>query len=148
MIILPSSISAYIRSIANLSVSFVYAFIPHQRRFIFLMLRFLVCRISWVHRDDLVSLIMESLSNPAYEGVINGTAPNPVRVNEMCDRLGAVLGRPSWLPVPEFALRVLLGEGASVVLEGQRVLPKKAQELGFTYKYRFISDALKASLSA
>ncbi len=48
-------------------------------------------------------------------GVINGTAPNPVRVNEMCDRLGAVLGRPSWLPVPEFALRVLLGEGASVV---------------------------------
>jgi uncharacterized protein (TIGR01777 family) len=71
--------------------------------------------ISWVHRDDLVSLIMESLSNPAYEGVINGTAPNPVRVNEMCDRLGAVLGRPSWLPVPEFALRVLLGEGASVV---------------------------------
>jgi hypothetical protein len=68
MIILPSSISAYIRSIANLSVSFVYAFIPHQRRFIFLMLRFLVCRISWVHRDDLVSLIMESLSNPAYEG--------------------------------------------------------------------------------
>ncbi|CAK9197261.1 unnamed protein product [Sphagnum troendelagicum] len=104
--------------------------------------------ISWVHRDDLVSLIMESLSNPAYEGVINGTAPNPVRVNEMCDRLGAVLGRPSWLPVPEFALRVLLGEGASVVLEGQRVLPKKAQELGFTYKYRFISDALKASFPA
>jgi uncharacterized protein (TIGR01777 family) len=104
--------------------------------------------ISWVHRDDLVSLIMESLSNPTYKGVINGTAPNPVRMNEMCDRIGAMLGRPSWLPVPEFAVRVLLGEGAIIVLEGQRVLPKKAQELGFTYKYRFISDALKASFSA
>ncbi len=48
-------------------------------------------------------------------GVINGTAPNPVRMNEMCDRIGALLGRPSWLPVPEFAVRVLLGEGAMIV---------------------------------
>ena len=48
-------------------------------------------------------------------GVINGTAPNPVRMAEMCDRLGAILGRPSWLPVPEFALKAILGEGASVV---------------------------------
>lgn len=48
-------------------------------------------------------------------GVINGTAPNPVRMAEMCDRLGAILGRPSWLPVPEFALKAILGEGATVV---------------------------------
>ncbi|KAG0605288.1 hypothetical protein M758_9G046000 [Ceratodon purpureus] len=102
---------------------------------------------SWVHRDDLVSMIVESLENPAYEGVINGTAPNPVRMAEMCDRLGAILGRPSWLPVPEFALKALLGEGATVVLEGQRVLPKRAQELGFSFKYRYISDALKAILT-
>lgn len=50
-----------------------------------------------------------------YVGVINGTAPNPVRMAEMCDRLGAILGRPSWLPVPEFALKAILGEGATVV---------------------------------
>ncbi|KAJ7541611.1 hypothetical protein O6H91_10G067300 [Diphasiastrum complanatum] len=98
---------------------------------------------SWIHRDDLVSLLVEALSNPAYKGVINGTAPNPVRMGEMCNRLGVVLGRPSWLPVPEIALKAILGEGAFVVLEGQRVIPKKAQELGFDFKYRYVADALK-----
>ena len=48
-------------------------------------------------------------------GVINGTAPNPVRLAEMCEHLGNVMGRPSWLPVPDFALKAVLGEGASVV---------------------------------
>lgn len=48
-------------------------------------------------------------------GVINGTAPNPVRLAEMCNHLGRVMGRPSWLPVPDFALKAVLGEGASVV---------------------------------
>ncbi|KAJ7541609.1 hypothetical protein O6H91_10G067300 [Diphasiastrum complanatum] len=103
---------------------------------------------SWIHRDDLVSLLVEALSNPAYKGVINGTAPNPVRMGEMCNRLGVVLGRPSWLPVPEIALKAILGEGAFVVLEGQRVIPKKAQELGFDFKYRYVADALKASVTS
>ncbi|KAL2642338.1 hypothetical protein R1flu_009925 [Riccia fluitans] len=102
---------------------------------------------SWVHRDDLVNLIIEALKNSEYEGVINGTAPNPVRFAELCDRIGAVLGRPSWLPVPEFALKAVLGEGAFVVLEGQRVIPKRAQQLGFTFKYQYVTDALKAILS-
>lgn len=48
-------------------------------------------------------------------GVINGTAPNPVRLAEMCEQLGQVMGRPSWLPVPDFALKAVLGEGASIV---------------------------------
>jgi NAD dependent epimerase/dehydratase family enzyme len=48
-------------------------------------------------------------------GVINGTAPNPVRLSELCEQLGNVLGRPSWLPVPDFALKAVLGEGATVV---------------------------------
>ncbi|XP_002973445.2 epimerase family protein SDR39U1 homolog, chloroplastic [Selaginella moellendorffii] len=99
---------------------------------------------SWVHREDLVSLIIEALTNPTYKGVINGTAPNPVRMAEICDTLGRVLGRPSWLPVPEIALKAVLGEGASAVLDGQRVVPKRAQELGFKFKYRYIGDALKA----
>ncbi|CAL5056657.1 unnamed protein product [Urochloa decumbens] len=66
---------------------------------------------SWIHLDDLVDLIYESLTNPAYKGIINGTAPNPVRLSELCERLGRVVGRPSWLPVPEFALKAVLGEG-------------------------------------
>lgn len=103
---------------------------------------------SWVHRDDLVNLVVESLSNLSYKGVINGTSPNPVRFSDLCNNLGAVLGRPSWLPVPGFVLQVLLGEGASLVLDGQRVVPKRALELGFRFKYRYINDALKASVSS
>lgn len=103
---------------------------------------------SWIHRDDLVSLIIEALSNPAYKGVINGTAPNPVRLAEMCDRLGRVMGRPSWLPVPEFAVKAIFGEGASVVLDGQRAVPRRAQELGFKYKYPHVSDAIRAIMSS
>lgn len=103
---------------------------------------------SWIHRDDLVSLIIEAVSNPAYKGVINGTAPNPVRLAEMCDRLGRVMGRPSWLPVPEFAVKAIFGEGASVVLDGQRAVPRRAQELGFKYKYPHVSDAIRAIMSS
>ncbi|KAG2655257.1 hypothetical protein PVAP13_1NG542000 [Panicum virgatum] len=98
---------------------------------------------SWIHIDDLVNLIYESLINPSYKGVINGTAPNPVRLSELCQQLGRVVGRPSWLPVPEFALKAVLGEGASV-LEGQKVLPVKAKDLGFSYRYPYVEDALKA----
>ncbi|XP_051134424.1 epimerase family protein SDR39U1 homolog, chloroplastic isoform X2 [Andrographis paniculata] len=103
---------------------------------------------SWIHVDDLVNLIYEALSNPSYEGVINGTAPNPVRLSEMCDHLGAVLGRPSWLPVPDMALKAVLGEGATVVLEGQRVVPNKAKELGFPFKYVYVKDALRSIVSS
>ncbi|KAJ4716625.1 epimerase family protein SDR39U1-like, chloroplastic [Melia azedarach] len=102
---------------------------------------------SWIHLEDIVNLIYEALTNPSYQGVINGTAPNPVRLAEMCEHLGNVLGRPSWLPVPDFALKAVLGEGASVVLEGQRVMPARAKELGFPFKYRYVKDALKAILS-
>jgi uncharacterized protein len=75
--------------------------------------------------------------------VYNGTAPNPVRMSEMCSALGDVLGRPSWLPVPDFALQTLLGEGAQVVLDGQRVVPKRTQAAGFRYKYATISEAVR-----
>ncbi|KAL6211473.1 hypothetical protein ACLB2K_016699 [Fragaria x ananassa] len=102
---------------------------------------------SWIHLDDIVNLIYEALTNPSYKGVINGTAPNPVRFVEMCQHLGNVLGRPSWLPVPDFALKAVLGEGAAVVLDGQRVLPLKAQELGFSFKYSYIKDALKSIMT-
>ncbi|GAV73363.1 Epimerase domain-containing protein/DUF1731 domain-containing protein [Cephalotus follicularis] len=102
---------------------------------------------SWIHLDDLVSLIYEALRNPSYQGVINGTAPNPVRFVELCNQLGNALGRPSWLPVPDFALKAVLGEGAAVVLEGQRVVPARAKSLGFPFKYSHVKDALKSILS-
>ena len=57
-------------------------------------------------RDDLVNLYLEAVKNDQYDGVYNATAPNPVRMAELCSSLGRTLGRPSWLPVPDFALQV------------------------------------------
>jgi NAD dependent epimerase/dehydratase family enzyme len=65
-------------------------------------------------RDDLVDLIIEAIKNPSFNGAYNGTAPKPVTMAQLCSSVGGVLGRPSWLPVPDFAITTLLGEGAQV----------------------------------
>jgi len=101
---------------------------------------------SWIHRDDLVNLILEALNRPDIEGVLNATALNPVRMSELCQNLGKTLERPSWLPVPSFALEALLGEGAKVVLEGQQVLPKRTTSYGFEYQYPTLKQALEEIL--
>jgi hypothetical protein len=97
---------------------------------------------SWIHRDDVVNLILEAIKRPDMAGTFNATAPNPVRMTQLCQTLGDLMSRPSWLPVPGFALEMLLGEGAQVVLEGQQVLPKKTQEIGFRYQYPDLKAAL------
>ncbi|MEG4213218.1 thylakoid membrane protein ThyD [Microcoleus sp. S13_B4] len=102
---------------------------------------------SWVHREDVVDLILYALQNSQVEGVLNATAPNPVRMNELCQTLGEVLQRPSWLPVPSFALEMLLGDGAKLVLEGQKVLPKQTLASGFQYQYPTLKLALEEILS-
>ena len=86
---------------------------------------------------------MEAIQNDAWKGVFNATAPTPVRMGELCSALGAVMGRPSFFPVPDFALKTLLGEGAQVVLEGQRVLPARAQDAGFQFRFSEIHEALR-----
>ena len=98
---------------------------------------------SWIHRDDLVNMILFSLRRPDIAGVLNATAPNPVRMAEFCQTLGQVLNRPSWLPVPGFALEALLGDGAMVVLSGQQVLPKRTLSSGFEYQYPTLKTALE-----
>ncbi|MEA5573364.1 TIGR01777 family oxidoreductase [Calothrix sp. UHCC 0171] len=101
---------------------------------------------SWIHIDDLVNLIIQSLTKTNMEGVYNATAPCPVRMSELCDAMGKVMNRPSWLPVPAFALEGLLGEGAIMVLEGQQVMPKRTLESGFTYQYSKVQPALEEIL--
>lgn len=101
---------------------------------------------SWIHVDDLVNLILQALSKPEIEGVYNATAPNPVRMADLSHSLGEVMHRPSWLPVPGFAIEALLGDGAIVVLEGQKVLPKRTVETGFEYRYPNLQSALKEIL--
>jgi uncharacterized protein len=98
---------------------------------------------SWIHREDLVNLILHALTQPDMAGTYNATAPNPVRMNEFCHTLGEVMHRPSWLPVPSFALEMMLGDGAKVVLEGQQVLPKRTLASGFQFQYPTAKQALE-----
>lgn len=99
---------------------------------------------SWIHIDDLISLIIQALTDPQMQGVYNATAPHPVRMGEACEALGQALNRPSWLPVPDFVIELLLGDGAVVVLEGQKVLPERTQATGFTYQYPKVTEAMQA----
>jgi uncharacterized protein len=101
---------------------------------------------SWIHRDDVVKLIISAIVNPKIQGVYNATAPNPVTMQDFAQTLGTVMSRPSWLPVPDFALEALLGEGAIVVLQGQQVVPTKTLAEGFNFTYPTLKPALASIL--
>ncbi|BBA79844.1 putative YfcH-like cell division inhibitor [cyanobacterium endosymbiont of Rhopalodia gibberula] len=97
---------------------------------------------SWIHLDDLVNLIIESLERNDVEGTFNATSPHPVRMSKLCKTLGEIMNRPSWLPVPDFVLKFLLGDASKIVLEGQQVLPKRTKSIGFKYQYPNLKKAL------
>jgi uncharacterized protein len=98
--------------------------------------------ISWIHHADLVGIILLPLDNNAASGPINGTAPNPVPNRDFAKALGRALHRPAFLPTPAFALRVMLGEVAQIITTGQRVLPRRAQALGYAFRFPTIDAAL------
>ncbi len=103
---------------------------------------------SWVHREDLVRLVIEALTNSQMAGVYNATAPQPVRMNEFCSALGKAINRPSWLPVPGFALELLLGEAAQVILTGQNVQSQQTQAAGFEFQFSNVDQALNQILQS
>lgn len=90
---------------------------------------------SWIHRDDLLRLILWAAQTTSIRGAVNGTAPQPVTNKEFCRAIGEGMGRPSWLPVPPFALRLIMGDVADLICTGQRVLPSVALRAGFTYTF-------------
>jgi uncharacterized protein (TIGR01777 family) len=97
---------------------------------------------SWIHIDDAVNLILFALENGQVRGAINATAPNPVTNAQFTRELARVLRRPAIFPVPPFALRLIFGEMAGVVLASQRVLPAAAQAAGFEFRYSGLAPAL------
>ena len=99
--------------------------------------------ISWIHMRDLVRMVGYILDLEEASGPWNGTAPNPVQMKTFAESIGKALGKPAWLPAPAFALKIALGEGAEIVLTGQRVLPRQAQEHGFVFEYPKIDAALE-----
>lgn len=100
--------------------------------------------MSWIHRDDLCRLIQFCIEQGDVSGPVNATAPNPVTNKEFSKALGQALHRPSLLPVPPPALRLVLGEVASMVTTGQRAVPQVALDHGFEFRYPTVQQALSA----
>jgi uncharacterized protein (TIGR01777 family) len=103
--------------------------------------------ISWIHVEDLAGLICFALDNPDAVGPINATAPEALTNWGFCKTLGKVLHRPSWLRMPAFLLRLLLGQVSRVVTTGQRVIPRRAMKLGYPYRFPDLEMALHNLLS-
>jgi hypothetical protein len=100
--------------------------------------------MSWIHRDDWVSLLVWLLGAPDAAGVYNATAPNPVTNAEFAKTLGRVLTRPALVPTPPFALKLALGEMAEpLLLFSQRVLPARATAAGFAFRFPILEPALR-----
>lgn len=101
---------------------------------------------AWIHIEDEVGVILWALDTPAVSGPVNATAPNPVRQRQFARALARVLDRPAVLPAPAFAVRLALGEAASVVLESQRALPQAAANGGYRFAHTDVREALRAAL--
>lgn len=100
--------------------------------------------MSWIHRTDWVELVVWLLRHEQAAGVYNATAPEPATNAEFSRALGAALGRPSWLPVPGFALKLIVGEMAGpALLAGQRVVPHRTLDAGFTFQFPEITAAMR-----
>ena len=98
---------------------------------------------SWIHIADEVAAIRYLIENRAAVGNFNLTAPNPLPNRDFGKKLGKVLKRPSLIPIPGFVLNALFGEVATVVVDGQRVVPERLQELGYKFKYPELEPALR-----
>jgi uncharacterized protein len=98
--------------------------------------------MSWIHVDDVVRLFLLALDNSSLRGPLNATAPNPVTNEEFTRELGRAVHRPAIVPVPEFGLKLLYGEMASMVLEGQRVVPQTAAAAQFEFRFPTLAAAL------
>jgi uncharacterized protein (TIGR01777 family) len=97
---------------------------------------------SWISIDDLVGIYLHAIDGT--DGVLDGTAPNPVRNAEFTRVLAAALHRPAFFPVPAFAVAAILGEGALVVTEGQRVLPARTLATGYAFRHESLAAAFAA----
>ena len=98
---------------------------------------------SWVHIEDLAEAFAFLLKHPGISGPVNVCSPNPLRNRDLAKALGKVLHRPSFLPAPGFMVKLVLGEFGSVILEGQRVIPRRLLESGFVFQYPDIEKALQ-----
>ena len=99
---------------------------------------------SWIHIKDLAEAFAFLLKHPEISGPVNVCSPNPARNKDLAKALGKALHRPSFIPAPGFMVKWVLGEFGSVILEGQKVIPRKLLDLGFVFQYPDIDKALQS----
>ena len=98
----------------------------------------------WVHRDDVLGTVLFAMQNGALSGPVNVVAPESLTMKQFCQALGKSMNRPSWAPVPGFVLKLLLGEMSSMLLTGQKAVPRKLQDAGYSFQYPVADAALTA----
>ncbi len=103
--------------------------------------------VSWVHRDDVVGMLLMAIDNPEIKGPINAVSPNPVTSKELATAIGNVINRPSSLPAPAFAVKLAMGEAATILLDGVRVIPRRAIDLGYEFHRARLVPALESILA-
>jgi uncharacterized protein (TIGR01777 family) len=103
--------------------------------------------ISWLHMADQIAATRFLINNSEASGAYNLSSPNPVTNKEFAQTLGKVMGRPSFIPVPEFAFRTAFGEVSTVVVDGQRVIPERLQDLGYQFKFPELEPAIRNILT-
>jgi len=98
---------------------------------------------TWIHEKDLIRLFKYIIENKSISGPINAVSPQAITMKEFCITLGKVLKRPCWLKIPEWMMRLLLGEMAEILIKGGRVIPKKAIDSGFKFEFEELEQALR-----
>lgn len=96
----------------------------------------------WIHTDDIVNLYIHSIENESVQGAINASSPHQVTMKDFAKTLGKVLKRPSLFPVPEFILKIVIGEVASEIISSQRMDVIKVLKTGFKFRFEKLEDAL------
>ncbi|MEH7013823.1 TIGR01777 family oxidoreductase [Neobacillus niacini] len=103
--------------------------------------------VSWVHVMDVVRAIVFAIKNDQLRGPVNVTSPSPLQMDDFGKTIGSVLHRPHWMPVPSFAMKMVLGQKSALVLEGQHVKPQVLQEEGFEFMFPTLRLALEDLLT-
>ena len=98
--------------------------------------------LPWIHIDDAAGLVLRALDDAGFAGPVNLVAPGIVRQGEFAKALGHAVGRPAIAPTPAFAMKALLGEGAQIILQGQRAVPRRALDAGYAFRFTELPAAL------
>ncbi|MBE0416396.1 MAG: TIGR01777 family protein [Coriobacteriia bacterium] len=97
---------------------------------------------TWIHVEDVAAIYRHAIESPQLAGPVNACAPDPVRMRDLAATLGRAMGRPSWLPIPGIALKLVLGEVAPYMLYSQRAEPRALDDTSFTYRFPELEAAM------